>query len=90
MLSTHQPLNPLFLLLLRGSSGVSVSGPCYDADGHRGPHVHPHLLWLCGLPARKHLPSADCKSGVFQPGQALMHSMKVIFGGRRLVYKPIV
>lgn len=48
---------------------MSVSGPVYDAVGRGGPHVHHHLLWLCGLPARKHLPSAGSKSGVFQlPG----------------------
>ena len=54
-----------FLFFFRGSSVVSVSGPCNNAVGGGGPHVHHHLLWLCGLSTGKHLPSADSKSGGF-------------------------
>lgn len=52
----------LSLLCLRDCVGLSGSGSSYNADGCGDPHVHHHLLWLCGLPARKHLPPADSKS----------------------------
>lgn len=45
----------------RDGSGMSGSGPCDAAVDCRGPHVLPHLLWLCGLPAGEHLPAANSK-----------------------------
>lgn len=56
---------PLSFPPVRDSSGMSVRGPCCNADGRGDPHVLHHLLWLRGLPEGKHLPSADSKSGVF-------------------------
>lgn len=69
-------LKPHFLahFLSRGSPGLSVSGPSYDADGGWGPHVHHHLLWLRGLPARKHLSAAGRKSAVPSYASAQRHT----------------
>lgn len=45
----------------RDGSGMSGSGSRNAVVDRRGPHVLSHLLWLCGLPAGKHLPAADSK-----------------------------
>lgn len=51
------------LNVFRDSSGLPVSGPCCYVAGRGDSHVHHHLLRLCGLTARKHLPPPDGELG---------------------------
>lgn len=49
----------------RNSARMSRCGPRCNAVDRGGPHVHHHLLRLCGVPPRKPLPLANSEEEEF-------------------------